>query len=288
VKRLVLLPMLAAFSATAAELEVKVSLRDTGYMLGDLIDERIDVVLPEGARIDPDSLPLPGRVAPWLEVRRTALDPPRASAQTLVVTYQIFDEAEQATLAPLPVLHLRLRDDSREVTVPSHSFLLSPALPATLVDKDRELRPSPDPEGVSSRGAIAGALASFAVAVIATTYLLWRYDRLPFLPYAPGPLLRAWRSWRRRASHELSVDEQGALLRDLHGALNESAGETLYPSTLSRLFDHAPHLAPLRCEIERVFVASWQRFYGNGETPAPASVLATLRSAADRERGAPC
>jgi mxaA protein len=291
VRRLAIAPVLivAMVSATAAEPEARVTLRDTGYMLGDLIDERIDVSLPDGSRIDPDSLPLPGRVAPWLEVRRTALDPPRAGAQTLVVTYQIFAETEQATQAPLPELHLRLRGaGAHEITVPSRSFLLSPALPATLVDKDRELRPSPDPERVPETGAVAGVLASAVVVLAATGFLLWRYDRLPFLPYAPGPLVRAWRTWRRRSRRDLTLDEETALLRDLHGALNRSAGETLYPSTLSRLFDRAPYLAPLRGEIERVFVASWRRFYGRGDAPAPANVLATLQRAADRERGVPC
>jgi len=281
--------IVATFSSMAAAPEVAVSLRDTGYMLGDLIEERIDVALPAGTRIDPDSVPLPGRVAPWLEVRHTELAPPRAGSQTLGVTYQIFAEAEEATRAPLPEVHLRLRGaDAGELTVPSRSFLLSPALPATLVDKDRELRPSPDPEHVPESPAITGALASLAVALVAAAYLLWRYDRLPFLPYAPGPLLRAWRSWRRRSRRALTDEEETVLLRDLHGALNESAGETLYPSTLQRLFDRAPYLAPLRAEIERVFVASWQRFYGRGDAPAPAHVLATLQSAADRERGVPC
>jgi len=281
--------IVATFSSMAAAPEVAVSLRDTGYMLGDLIEERIDVALPAGTRIDPDSVPLPGRVAPWLEVRHTELAPPRAGSQTLGVTYQIFAEAEEATRAPLPEVHLRLRGaDAGELIVPSRSFLLSPALPATLVDKDRELRPSPDPEHVPESPAITGALASLAVALVAAAYLLWRYDRLPFLPYAPGPLLRAWRSWRRRSRRALTDEEETVLLRDLHGALNESAGETLYPSTLQRLFDRAPYLAPLRAEIERVFVASWQRFYGRGDAPAPAHVLATLQSAADRERGVPC
>lgn len=289
-RRAVAVLLIAVLPAMAAEPEVTITLRDTGYMLGDLIDERVDVALPEGMRIDPESLPLPGRVAPWLEVRRAALEPARGGSQALVVTYQIFAETEEATQAPLPEFHLRLRGagDARDIGVPSRSFLLSPALPATLVDKDRELRPSPDPARVPESGALAGALASLAIGLVAIAYLLWRYDRLPFLPHAPGPLLRAWRSWRRRSRRTLTGDEETALLRDLHGALNQSAGETLYPSTLSRLFDHAPYLAPLRGEIERVFAASWQRFYGRGDAPAPANVLATLQSAADRERGVPC
>ena len=83
----------ATFSSMAAAPDITIGLRDTGYMLGDLIEERIDVALPEGTRIDPDSLPLPGRAAPWLEVRHAILAPPRAGSQTLVVTYQIFAEA---------------------------------------------------------------------------------------------------------------------------------------------------------------------------------------------------
>jgi len=282
--------LLSVVTAAADEPEANVVLRDSGYMLGDLIDERVEVSLPDGLRIDPESLLLPGRVAPWLEVRRATLEPARAGTQALVVTYQIFAEAEQATRAPLPEFHLRLRGagGTRDVTVPSRSFLLSPALPPTLTDKDRELRPSPDPARMPEAGALAGALASLAIALAATGYLLWRYDRLPFLPYAPGPLLRAWRSWRRRARRGLTGEEETALLRDLHGALNRSAGETLYPSTLSRLFDRAPFLAPLRDEIERVFAVSWRRFYGGGDAPAPAHVLATLERAADRERGVSC
>ena len=56
----------------------------------------------------------------------------------------------------------------------------------------------------------------------------------------------------------------------------------------SAYYDRAPHLVPIRHEIERVFAASWQRFYGRDVAPAPAGVLATLRNAADRERGVPC
>jgi mxaA protein len=280
----------ATFAAAASQPDVNVTLRDTGYMLGDLLDERVEVSLPDGMRIDPESLPLPGRVSPWLEVRRATLEPVHEGSQAIVVRYQIFAETEQAAQAPLPEFHLRLRGSrgTQDITVPSRAFLLSPGLPQTLADKDRELRPSPDPEHVSENRALAGALASLIVALVAIGYLLWRYDRLPFLPYAPGPLLRAWRSWRRHAKRELSGDEETALLRDLHGALNQSAGETLYPSTLQRLFDRAPYLAPLRAEIERVFAASWARFYGGGEAPAAANVLATLQSAADRERGVPC
>jgi mxaA protein len=269
---------------------IATTLRDTGYLLGDLLDERVEIRLPAGAEIDAGSLPLPGRVAPWLEVRRTSLTPRDAAGlQTLIVTYQIFAETEAAARVPIPEFPLRLRGGTAPaVTVPAESFLLSPALPAVLTDKDRELRPSPAPRPLPRAKWIAAAFASLVIAIASSLYLLWRFDLLPFLPHSPGPIARTWRRWRRR--HPTSADEQRALLRELHAALNGSAGETLYPSTIGRLFARAPFLVPLRERIETVFAASWNLFYGSGdgvELSTP-NVLALLREAADRERGVPC
>lgn len=278
--------------AAGDDITVDVSLRDTGYMLGDLIDERVEVHLPASLRIDSESLPLPGRVAPWLEVRRATLGPRGLSGtQALVVTYQIFAETEEAARAALPEFVMRVRDgaDVRTVSIPSRSFLLSPGLPPALTDQDRELRPSQAPMLLPLSRAIIGALASLVLALVCAGYLLWRYDRLPFLPHAPGPLARAWRHWRR-GRHELSTEQHAALLRDMHTALSRSAGETLYPSTLERLFERAPYLAPLRERIAQVFATSWSSFYGQDEQvpPSTTSVLALLHDAADRERGVPC
>ena len=278
--------------AAGEDIAVDVTLRDTGYMLGDLLDERIEIETPQSLRIDPESLPLPGRVAPWLEVRGVTLQPREPSgAERIIVTYQIFAETEEAARVALPEFTLRVRDggDLRTVNVPPRSFLLSPALPPALTDQDRELRPSPTPTLLPISKDFAGALASLVLALTCAAYLLWRYDRLPFLPHAPGPLARTWRRWRR-GHRGLSSDQHAALLRDMHVALSRSAGETLYPSTLERLFERAPYLAPLRERIGSLFAASWRSFYDAGEQAPPpvASVLALLHEAADRERGVPC
>lgn len=283
-----------AFSASAQtpnDFAVSIQLRDTGYLLGDLLDEHVTIELPASFAIDAESLPLPGRVAPWLELRRAALGKRAASgAQELVVTYQIFAETEEAARVPLPEFQVQARSGSgaHAITIPSRTFLLSPGLPASLSDKDRELVPSPTPVPLPQSGFLFAAMSSLLLASACAAWLLWRYDRLPFLPYAPGPLARTWRRWRR--SREITAEQHVALLRDVHAALNRSAGETLYPSTLHRLFERAPHLAPLRDRIASMFAASWRTFYesGPGAPPPAPSVLALLRDAADRERGVPC
>ncbi len=270
-----------------------VTLRDSGYLLGDLIDERVDLNLPTGVSIDPDSLPLPGRVAPWMEVRASRIEHgEQLGVQSVIVRYQIFAEVEQTERVPIPAFKLRVRDGSRTraVEVPAKSFMLSPALPQTLSDEDRELKSQAPPRLLPVGKAAFGVSSSLIAAAFCAAYLLWAHDRLPFLPRAPGPFARLWRSWRRRSRSALSDDDGIALLHAWHAALNVAAGETLYPSTLPRLFVSAPHLQPLRTRIEELFEKSWQSFYGPDSSRAPVAeeLLEVMRHAAERERGVPC
>jgi mxaA protein len=270
-----------------------VAVRDTGYLLGDLLDERIDLSLPGGFSLDAGSLPAPGRVAPWLEVRSARIVPGLEPGGTgVVVTYQIFAEVEEASRVPIPAFKLRVRDggDARLVAVPEKSFLLSPALPPNLTDADRELEASLAPLPLPLRSTITAFFSALLAVLACAAYLLWAYDRLPFLPRSPGPFARSWRRWRRRGRRELSNADRLTLLRDWHEALGLAAGETVYAGTLSRLFVRAPYLEPLRGRVEGVFSRSWQSFYGadRADEPAAAEILELLRESARRERGAAC
>ncbi|HSS05798.1 MAG TPA: hypothetical protein VLK83_01525, partial [Rhodanobacteraceae bacterium] len=124
-----LLPLSAQAQGTRDSPEVVVTLRDSGYMLGDLLDEHVRIRLPDAMRLDADSLPLPGRVAPWLEIRHAELGSRDASgSQELVVTYQIFAETEEAARVTLPEFRLKALDGANvvPVIVPTQAFLLSP------------------------------------------------------------------------------------------------------------------------------------------------------------------
>jgi len=270
-----------------------VTLRDSGYLLGDLVDEQVELTLPAGFSVDADSLPLPGRVAPWMEVRHARIEAGRAPGQTsVVVTYQVFAEVEQAERVPIPPFKIRIRDgvQARAVSVPEKSFLMSPALPATLTNEDRELKPSSVPQALPLARTISGFAFSVLAVIACGFYLLWAYDRLPFLPRSPGPFARAWRRWRGRSRRPIGATERVELLRDWHAALNQAAGETLYTSTLPQLFARAPYLEALRTQVEVMFDASWKSFYGMSQSPGPgaAEVLDLLRRSAERERGVPC
>ena len=270
----------------AADGQPIVTLRDSGYLLGDLLDESIALSLPAGTSIDADSLPLPGRVAPWMEVRRARIER-GTDASIVIVTFQIFAEVEQTSRVPIPAFKLRIRDakQSQLVVVPEQSFLLSPSLPPTLTDQDRELKASPPPRLLPQSENALEFFAALLATIACTVYLLWIYDRLPFFPRSPGPFARLWRRWRRRGMRD---SDSADLLRDWHVALNQAAGETVYVSTLPRLFERAPHLMPMRESIERLFATSWQHFYGSNAAPQSTDVLDLIRDSAARERGVPC
>jgi mxaA protein len=275
-----------ASTAAAPAYRVSAQMRDTGYVLGDLLTQRIDVQVPDGARLDADSVPRLGRVNNWLGLRDARVDHHR-QGYTLLLTYQMFGAVESALQLAIPEFQLRF-SDAATVRVAPQPFYLSPVLPATLEDADRQPRATPAPEPMPRSLWRASAAASLAAALLLALYLAWIYDRLPWSPRKPGPLTALFRGLRRRRTASLDAQAYRDLLRQLHAALNHCAGQTLYLDNLPLLFERAPHLQPLRSEIESLFRHSRQVFYdaapAAGDWPA-AQIVELCRQARDCERG---
>lgn len=263
---------------------VTVHMRDTGYVLGDFIEQRIELAAPAGAQLVRESIPAPGRINNWLELRES-----RVEGRTLVLTYQVFGAVESALQLAIPAFALRMREGESQtpLSVPAQPFYLSPVLPPVLGEQDRQPRTSLAPEPLPRRRLGLLALGCAAIAFALAIYLAWVYDRLPFFSRNAGPLTRCFRKLRRTAAAPLDGQAYRAQLEDLHTALNRCADETLYEASLPLLFARAPHLAPLRAEIESFFRHSREVFYGAGDTAfwPQAELLGLCRRARDCERG---
>lgn len=282
---MLLLPM-PAHAAGAAAYRVSAQMRDTGYVLGDLLHQRIDIEVPAGATLAADSLPRSGRVNNWLELREVQVEH-RAGGYTLRLTYQMFGVVESALQLAIPPFQLRFSDQAT-VNVAPQPFYQSPVLPASLGEADREPRPSLKPEPIATSMWQTIAAASLVASLLLAFYLAWIYDRLPWLPRKPGPLAALLRSLRRRRVAHGDATAYRELLRQLHAALNHSAGQTLYLDNLPLLFTRAPYLQPLRGELEDLFQHSRRVFYDAapaGDAWTAAQVLALCRRARDCERG---
>lgn len=275
--RLCGLLLLLALPASA-EPVVTVQMRDTGYTLGDLINTEVTIRLDRDAEIAPDSLPPAGRVTPWLELREARLQQSGWVAR-LDLTWQVFATVESPLLLKLPAIELKLKGEKPQaVVIPAQSFHLSPVLPNPL--ENTEPRPNRPPFLFDEQAPLLGAAACALLLLLSLLGWLWLVDRLPGLPRFPGPFTRLARQLRR---HQGGLDRQA--LRDIHAAMNQAAGETLYPDSLPHLFVRAPYLEPVRTELERFFLVSWRHFYENGlAVPHRGQTLIWVEQAARAER----
>lgn len=269
--------------------ELSVHMRDSGYVLGDLIEQRVELHAPRGAKLEPESVPVQGRINNWLELRERRIEQ-HANRYNITLTYQVFGAVEGALQLAIPGFRLRFSDGKQRASaeITPQPFYLSPVLPAVLGDTDREPRPTPTPDPFPEKPALLSAALCLLLAALLGLFLAWSHDRLPFLPRSPGPLTRLFRKLRRRRPAEMQGPAYVALLQDVQTAFNRSANETLYADNLGVLFERTPSLKPLRERIEALFDHSRAVFYGT-QTSAqswPATeVIELCRAARDCERG---
>jgi len=265
-------------------------LRDEGYVVGDLLVQEVDLRTPREAKLDLQSLPAPGRVNNWLEVRERMVVRGWRGGYRLRVVYQVFGVVESPQRLEVPAYILRLSDRSGTVQalVPAQVFTLSPVLPSTLTPEDRIPWQAPAPQPLPAAQAFMAAGLCAAVALLCLLVLGWMHDRLPFWRRGARPMTRLLRQlrWRRPADLE-AAPAYRALLEQVNRALNACAGETLYADRAAALFERAPWMRPLHDEIEAFLRHARAVLYGNADPsdwPVP-RVLALCRSAQACERG---
>jgi mxaA protein len=95
-----------------------------------------------------------------------------------------------------------------------------------------------------------------------------------------------WRNWRASAAQPFAraLSEMRALdgtapeaWYALHRAFDATAGRAVRPETLSELFRRAPHLAPLKAQIEEFFRESAKRFFAGAPVASGLSASALCR-----------
>lgn len=253
-----LLSLMLPLSAMAAGVSVKY--RDTGYTLGDLIETVVSIELGKGQHIDKMSLPQPGRMLPWLELRAVSLsDPLLNSCQEIRLVWQIYATVENAMQLKLPGIEIGvLGPHPTKLLIPAQTIHMSPVLPNPLLSE--QPRPDLPPFRYDEKGPLIKAIVTIGLTLVSLMMWCWLTDRLPFLPRHPGPITSLARKLKRIPKMDIAV------LRMIHAALNDAAGETLYPDTLRTLFEHSPYLRPQQTAIEQFFMSSWQHFYGLGHT----------------------
>lgn len=236
--------------------------RDYGYVIGDIIEQTLDVELTGGQTLDAQSLPVPGAVNEWLAVRGSrwsvSRNGPREKLE-IHVAYQVFKGVRAPEQAVIPPLTLRLAGSPlREFHTPAWPFTLAPVIPAGLKDELVELR-EPVPAEPLNAGpllrqwlfwlaSLAGVGALFGL----RHYLNQRRVR---------PFAVACRQLKAALRHRQDADELRVAARLLHRALDQTFGATLFAGQLDRFCAEHPVFAPLRERLAAFFMLSQGLFF---------------------------
>jgi hypothetical protein len=299
--------------------KVKVTMRDNGYTLGDMIAMHAEFDLAKDLVFDPNSVPLKGPVNNWLDLRNVSMaeanNADGGRKISIDFTWQIFGTVEHAQTLKIPAIQLQTippaenakseseKDDTEKddtvqsasnkwlakplaITIPAQGFNLSPVLPPTITENKH--RPHAPPLRFKERTPLMLAALFLSLGLLCGVLWLWLVDRISWWPRNPGPITQLSRQLRQTGvAQQSSFSAEN--LRTIHAGLAGSAGQSLYPNTLANLFEKTPYLTTEKDAITQFFNASWQVFYEktsqvNTSTISVADTLRWINRSATAER----
>jgi mxaA protein len=299
---LVSLGLSGAAQAQVRSVEVRTP-RPFGYFLGDLVHAQVDLVVDAGFKLQSASLPQPGALTYWLDLRdigvsRTASGD--AQRIRLALTYQTFYAALDARALEIPGFTVTFANESdhgattAKAEVPAWSFNVSPLReiqPPAREDPRSYMRPDGQVGAADPRPLLMGAAGSAALALLAFAGLARDRTWWPFRTRRGRPFGLAARRIRALTRHAESGSTYGDALLALHHALDETAGRRLLADDLGDFLARHPAYRGEEPGLGRFFEASRQTFFGPGPNVgssrfAPDDLAALASRLARAERAA--
>ena len=261
-----------------------------GYQVGDIAERRLRIVQPRGARLDPQSLPVPNRQGGAVELSAIARDgADDAAAQTIVLRYQVMRSPEVPTVFELPSIRLRVLlpqgPGAREATlfVGAHPLMVSPIAPAVPPERAGLGPMQPDlPPPLPAFAPIRARAQGWALlAMLALGALAWRHLLAPRWLRRRLPFARAWREIRG-ALPGADAQALAQATRRLHQALNDDAGQVLLAPDLAGWLARRPRFADQAGALQDFLARSDRRFFAPEAPAARADAEAAADAAALR------
>lgn len=258
---------------TRAEvLEARVeTVRDYGHVIGDVIHGTLDIPKVAGHEFDADSLPKPGALNRWLELRRVWLEPRGGRPPRIHLEYQVFFVPLTVKTLAIPAMTLQRStpDGGREpIEVRPWPITVAPIHgPAVMAEGGmRLMQPDAPPALPDSQGLVMGMALSLALALASLAYLGHVNGYLSL--GRRGRHFRAARQGLRalmRQNRSLDTLRAGFLLT--HRAFERTLGKPLFAEDLPRFYQQYPDYRALRSDIDAWFEASYRLFFGAEASP---------------------
>jgi mxaA protein len=294
---LVALTLLIGSAEAAAEQAsmVVAPLRRYGYVIGDEVELRAVFPVPVGYALDQATVPKPGRVNAFLELRAIGqrdglLGRLRKDAGSrLSLRFLVVNSATDVRTVQTPALELNYRREGAPdlpVRVPQVEFTVSPITPAYVAGTAGlgEMQPDAPPPRIPAGAAQVRLMLYALVALVLAGYFAWRRGWVPRRMLAKRPFARAALDLRRMR-RQAAPEQQAACARRLHRAFDEAAGFSVASHSLERFFATQPWSAAVEGQIREFFAGSARFFYASdGTAMLPLDRLVQLAGAlAERE-----
>lgn len=265
-------PAAAAPSAVAAAPAVQ-ALRPFGYMLGDVLTQRIALEY-EGRELEPTELPALERTGNWFARRDARIERDAGGRRWLTLDYQLVNVPDELQAVDLPALDLATTDSKLRLEVQVMPVTVAPITPEIVLSRAGLEEMQPDAEAPridvlplerNLRLALGfSALLAIAWSALFALRQLRARGRLPFA--------KARTDMRR-------LDDPTAIWRRLHRAMDDTAGHVVRGHTLHSLLARAPWLMPMEQDLKRFFEASQERFFAGRVADGVEPLLLCARAA---------
>ena len=256
-----------------------------GWWLGDTLQQKVEIRLPEGVAIEPASLPRPRAVDYWLDLREVS-QKKTSSGAVLTFTWQTFYAALEPSRRTVPAHMIRL-SDGREVRLPGFEFVTSPIRPIMAPSTQDRLRPDPAFQLVATDGDRRRLVLFGAGFVLAAGLLAYHQAWGPFRARPARPFTVA-----ARRIDLLPKSETQARRQLLHRALDDAFGRSLIGAELPGFLEERREFNGLKNDLHAFFEKSEAVFFArsqeqDAETKACASeeIAALARRLSAIERG---
>lgn len=267
-----------AFAQGARLLDVQADEpRAYGYQVGDLVERRVVLHVPDGLRFDDASLPRTGVRGTALELRRLDRRESREDGGTriaLTLRYQVFLAPSTVRTLEMPAMTLRFLGTPRDqdVRVDAWPVTVAPLVPVEVSPRRGlgEMQPDAPVPPIATAGERSRLVVWATLGTLLLAWLAWLQWGLPWWLRHRQPFGRAWGALRGLPAEPDATAWRAACKR-VHEALNASAGEVLFERGVGGFVARRPAFAPLAGDIARFLQDSRREFFAGDDGTAPAS-----------------
>ena len=244
--------------------------RPFGYVIGDVFEQELLLSAKAGQTLDQKQLPKPGRLNAWLELRNLTLNESSNGDTTtyrVKLRYQLPNAPVAVRVIELPAQRFVFTSGRRPIEIKSTEWpiTIGPLTPDEVLARDglEAMRADAPPRLIDTTG-VKQRLTGYAAALAALLlYWCYRYFGIPYLNRQRRPFTQAYREVDKLARGAEPNAYQRAL-EQLHRALNETAGKSLFVDNIDPFLANRPIPPGLAVMTREFFQASRNEFFAGG------------------------